>query len=133
MYSYILNSIWQITVEIARLEELSEQMRKSRSYAKKSEYHDNFKWCKEKRKNLLNEYHPDKIIKKLNLTDDEKKMTKLHYIEGMSWPEAYYETDEYMDFDDDNMDDEEALKEIKKKCRTHQRNIERKVNVFNVR
>lgn len=133
MYSYILNSIWQITVEIARLEGLSEQMNKSRSSARKKDYKENIKWCKEKRENLLAEYCPEEIIEKLDLMDDEKEMARLHYIEGVSWSEAYYETDEYMNFDDSNMDDEEALKEIKKKCRTHQRNIERKVNVFNIR
>ena len=133
MYSYILNSIWQITVEIARLEDLSEEIRKSRSSKRKREYEDNIKWCKEEKENMLDKYCPDKIIEKLNLTDDEKKMARLHYIEGMSWSEAYYETDEYLDFDDSDMDDEEASKEIKKKYRTHQRRIERKVNIFNAR
>ena len=115
------------------MESLSGQMNKSRSSTRKKDYKDNIKWCKEKRENLLNEYCPEKIIEKLDLMDDEKRMARLHYIEGVSWSEAYYETDEYMNFDDSNMDDEQALKEIKKIYRTHQRNIERKVNVFNIR
>lgn len=39
----------------------------------------------------------------------------------MSWSETYCETDEYLDFDDSDMNDEEVLKEIRKEYRTHVR------------
>lgn len=136
MYNYILNSVRLITLEIAKLEGLSKQMKKTHDCERNRQYEEFLTWCKKEREDLLSKHCPESIIDGLKFCEDddkdydEKTMAKLFYIEGKSWKEAYYETEEFLDFDDDEYDDKKILEIIKKKCETHQRNIERKVNVF---
>lgn len=137
MFNYILNSVRSITVEIAKLEDLSIQMQKTHDCERKRQYEEFLKWLKRERKDLLDKYNPITIIDEIKFSrevdkdDDERVMAKLYYIEGKSWKDAYYGTEEYLDFEDEKFDDIEAEKIIKNKCDNHQRNIERKVNVFN--
>ncbi len=129
MYNYVLNSVRLLTIEIKRLKGLADQMKKSNDNQKKKEYEDFIKGCKEEKNKLLKQYCPEKIIESLHLSDDEKTMAEFYYLKGTTWEEAFYETDEFINIDGDEFD-EAITKKIKKVCRTHQRNIERKVHVF---
>lgn len=129
MYNYILNSVRSITLEIAKLQGLASQMAKSNDYERKRQYEEFIKWCKNEKEKLLENYCPERIIENLYLSDDEKIMARSYYLYGKSWEEAFYETDEFLYIDGDEFDDAVTQK-IKKICRTHQRNIERKVGVF---
>ena len=85
MFITNLKNLREVTLEIARLEKECNRPKYS-----SSEYDENLKKCREKRKELLNLNLLDKNeMRRLNLSDEEITMARKYYCEGYNWIGAF--------------------------------------------
>lgn len=94
MLNVKLNYLRLLNEEIARLENLREQMAKSRDYEKKQEYYADLKWCRDEKSRLLAAKSDvpdglDVLLDEVGLSEEEKIMAKSFYYKGKTWEDAF--------------------------------------------
>lgn len=132
MLNVKLNYLRLLNEEIARLENLREQMAKSRDYEKKQEYYADLKWCRDEKSRLLCEG----LLDKLPLSSEERVMARIYYYTGKTWEHAFKDLRDSLPYEKRKLYGEEEEEKEEKKLNKNmvrlKKSITRKIqNTFN--
>lgn len=122
MTKIILSSYRLGILRTQELESLNSSISKTKDKEKLARYRADVKNIEEQKKKYKKK--AEKCIKKLNLSEEEKQMAKLYYMEAKTWPMAF-DNSIYQTLSEKRCSDEEFVQKLYEASR---KKIQRAVN-----